>query len=54
MHMGGINNYVWLCRHCVKEPHEPCDCKLWQRWTELISTNGDGRSTDSVFTVEPC
>ena len=30
-------------RHCVKEPHEPCDCKLWQRWTELISTNGDGK-----------
>jgi ankyrin repeat/IBR domain-containing protein 1 len=30
-----------FCWHCVKEPHEPCDCKLWQRWTELISTNGD-------------
>ena len=27
---------VSSCRHCMKEPHEPCCCELWEKWKDLI------------------
>ena len=32
-----------IYRHCMKEPHEPTSCELWERWKEVVSrmTNGE-------------
>ena len=31
-----------FCWECLKEPHEPCCCELWERWQSVTISCGKG------------
>jgi len=37
-----------FCWECLKEPHEPCCCELWERWQAVTVRFGKGSSLEPV------
>ncbi len=32
-----------FCWECMKEPHEPVCCELWEKWKDTVMTNMSGK-----------